>query len=107
VLDSEVVGNVQRIALRNQGLNPFSFAGRFIMNYRKMPNLSSGTAAGHLGSPYASTPSTENYNENYHSEMVCNRFRQQSLISDYLPQQLASDDNLYREQLTEHAPKRV
>ena len=86
---------------------PYFCAGRHFVNTSKMPDLFSGSVAGHYYSPHASTLSTENKNENYQSERVYNRFRQQSLISDYLLQQLASDDNLYREQLTEHAPKRV
>ena len=101
-----VFGN-ERIALCNQGQNRCLFAGRFSMNTRNKSDLLSGSVAGHFGSPHASTISTYNNSENYLSEMVCSRFMQQSLISDYLPQQLASDDNLYREQLTEHAPKRV
>ena len=77
------------------------------MNTRNKSNLLSESTAGHHGSSHSSTITTYNNSENYLSELVSSRFRQQSLISDYLPQQLASDDNLYREQLTEHAPKRV
>ena len=107
VPNGECVGNVQRITLYNQGLNPCLLAVRFFINTRNMPNSFSGAVAGHQGSPHECPPSTANNNENYKFEMVCSKFRQQSLISDYLPQQLVSDDNLYREQLTEHAPKRV
>jgi len=65
VPDGEVVGNVQHIDLCNQGLNPCSFTGRFLINDRNMPNLFSGTVAGHHGLPHSSTLSTVNNTDNY------------------------------------------
>jgi len=65
VPDGEVVGNVQRIALCNKGLNPCSFAGRFFMNDPKMRNLFSETVAGHNDSSHACTISTVNSDQNY------------------------------------------
>ena len=105
--DGEAFGNVQRIALCNKGLNPFLFAGRFFMDTRNMPNFIFVSVAGHHQSLHAPTLSTVNNNENCLAEMMYIGFRQQPLISDYLPRQLASDDNLYQEWLTVHAPKRV
>ena len=65
VPDDEIVGNVQRIALCNQELNLYLFAGRFFMSARKMPNLLSGSVDSNYGLPHASTLSPVNNTENY------------------------------------------
>ena len=107
VPDIEVVENVPWIALCNQVLNHCLCARHYFMGAHNFSNLLAGAVVWHRGLNHASALSTGCFSSDQKPEMICSRFRQQSLISDYLPQQLASVDNLYQERLTEHVPKRV